>query len=56
MSIKKAKVGFVALVVAASSFVAITSATTAKRSSDKPVVQRRKDRRIPWWSTRWRVC
>jgi len=33
MSIKKAKVGFVALVVAASSFVAITSATTANAAA-----------------------
>jgi len=33
MSIKKAKVGFVALVVAASSFVAITSATTANAAT-----------------------
>jgi len=33
MSIKKAKVGFAALVIAASSFVAITSATTANAAA-----------------------
>ena len=37
MSIKKAKVGFAALVIAASSFVAITSATTANAAARIPI-------------------